>query len=869
MRISVPLYKHDWFLALILSALLVIGLLYEWSPLQRLEGAVYDSGVRMTFRNPGISRDMTLVLVGPDTADDYGAWSRSRERLAEVVAHASDQGAAAIAVLPSLSEAHSPAALEELGALERLLGEVGLSRSAPRSNQIIRGRIREARTRLDADQRLARAMQQAGQSFATVRFTVPGAGNSVAGDEAGVPGYLRGQVLDNLRMPDSASGATELPGRMDYMLRPELHAPRPGEPRWPLESLASAATGTGFLAPFADQDGVTRSFPLALKLADQWYPSLALVMAATMLEVPLAEVVIEPGQGVALGNRYLATDPHLRWRPGFHARRNGQPAFRTASYEQLMNGDDEAPSLRDQVVIVGLAPGAMADRWASPAAAASSAAEIQANLVASLVDEDYYARPDWARWVELGTLALAVAVTVVVASLLPVNWALFVALLLAVLVLGTGYYFMLGARIAVLLAVPALMMPVVTGLVVLRRVYDAQRAAQAARLAESDRQLGLTYQGQGQLDLALDRFRALPPEPWALELMYNLARDFERKRQHNKALIAYDHILHYAPDFSDVADRRNRVDKLENTLMLRTRATSEADTLLLGTTTDSTEKPTLGRYTIESHLGRGAMGAVYKGVDPRINRVVAIKTLSLQDEFEEDEIAEVRERFFNEAEVAGKLNHPHIVTIYDAGEEQDLAYIAMEFLEGSDLREYLRDGKNLPAIDRAMEITSQVAEALDYAHKHGVIHRDIKPSNIMFDQNTGKIKLADFGVARIASSTKTRTGTVVGTPPYMSPEQLAGHRVDGRSDVFSLGVVLFELIAGRRPFEGDSIATLMYQISNEKHPPVSEFRKGVPQCLTRIIDKALHKDPDKRYQTGGAMRLALVRCIRNMVESEG
>jgi len=277
---------------------------------------------------------------------------------------------------------------------------------------------------------------------------------------------------------------------------------------------------------------------------------------------------------------------------------------------------------------------------------------------------------------------------------------------------------------------------------------------------------------------------------------------------------------------------------------------------------------TLGRYTIENQLGKGAMGAVYRGVDPRINRVVAIKTLNLQQEFEAEELEQVKERFFHEAEVAGRLNHPHIVTIYDVGEDHGLGFIAMELIDGHDMRRYTRKEQLLP-INRIMEMAAQIAEALDFAHRNGVVHRDIKPSNIMLDKSGRQVKVADFGIARIGSSGKTRTGTVLGTPPYMSPEQLSGRPLDGRSDVFSLGVVLFELVTGRRPFEGDTVATLMSRIANDRHPDLMTLRGGVPACLRNIIDKTLEKDPDKRYPNAGALRLALLRCIENNYTGTG
>lgn len=271
----------------------------------------------------------------------------------------------------------------------------------------------------------------------------------------------------------------------------------------------------------------------------------------------------------------------------------------------------------------------------------------------------------------------------------------------------------------------------------------------------------------------------------------------------------------------------------------------------------------LGRYQVEKELGKGAMGVVYLGRDPKINRVVAIKTLALKDEFEGDELAEIKERFFREAETAGRLNHPNIVTIYDAGEEHDLAYIAMEFLHGHDLARYVKADALLP-VPKVVNIVYRAALALDYAHQHNVVHRDIKPANIMYDPDKNSIKITDFGIARITDASKTKTGTVLGTPTYMSPEQVAGKKVDGRSDLYSLGVMFYQLLAGVAPFRGDSMATLMFKIANEAHAPVTEHRPDLAEklpCMAAIIDRALAKDPEQRFQSGQEFAAAIKSCI--------
>ena len=271
------------------------------------------------------------------------------------------------------------------------------------------------------------------------------------------------------------------------------------------------------------------------------------------------------------------------------------------------------------------------------------------------------------------------------------------------------------------------------------------------------------------------------------------------------------------------------------------------------------ERPVIGRYQIEHEVGRGGMGTVYLGKDPKIGRTVAIKTLPLTREFDDSQLIEVRRRFYQEAETAGKLNHPNIVTIYDAGEEHDLAYIAMDYVNGKTLDEYADLGNLLPTHE-VFEIGIKIADALSYAHINKVVHRDVKPANVIYDIHSGSLKVTDFGIAYLTDNSKTRSGLVMGSPYYMSPEQIAGRKVDGRSDIFSLGVTLFELFTGHLPFKADSLANLMYQITNEKHPNVRKLRPELPACLVSIFKKALAKSADDRYKDAAALKEELVRC---------
>ncbi len=255
----------------------------------------------------------------------------------------------------------------------------------------------------------------------------------------------------------------------------------------------------------------------------------------------------------------------------------------------------------------------------------------------------------------------------------------------------------------------------------------------------------------------------------------------------------------------------------------------------------------IGKYEIIGILGKGAMGIVYKAKDPDISREVAIKTIRFDLISEESEKEDLMKRFIREAQAAGKLQHPHIITVYDVGREEDLTYIVMQYIEGQSLQAKIAAHEEY-SIGDIITMMNNLCSALDYAHENGVIHRDIKPANILIDEQ-GKPFLVDFGVARVETSTLTQTGTTVGTPSYMSPEQVMGKQSDKRSDIFSLGVILYELITGKRPFLGDNITTVIYKIVNEEPAHPSELKKNLPAGFEQVILKSLAKNPDDRYSS--------------------
>jgi hypothetical protein len=360
-------------------------------------------------------------------------------------------------------------------------------------------------------------------------------------------------------------------------------------------------------------------------------------------------------------------------------------------------------------------------------------------------------------------------------------------------------------------------------------------------------QRALKALGDGPIDQAWQTLQGFFPDPGtreaALETLEQIAQAYERETRYDCARDVYEHMADIDPLWRQVKVR-----------LMRARGLAQAATVNTWGTLPPRPMPEvtlgqMGKYVVERQIGKGAMGAVYLGHDPVSERKVALKTMALAQEFSGADLVEARARFLREAEMAGRLQHPDIVSILDAGELGGLAYIAMELVEGKDLSQYTSPDQLLP-LDQLLGIVARVADALAYAHSRGVTHRDIKPANIMVDVATGVVKVMDFGVARVADATRTRTGVVLGTPTFMSPEQLSGQPIDGRSDLYSLGVAMFQLLTGQLPYRNDSMAALMRAIGREPVPNVCEIRPDLPPALGDIVALALEKHPNTRYASG-------------------
>ncbi len=359
---------------------------------------------------------------------------------------------------------------------------------------------------------------------------------------------------------------------------------------------------------------------------------------------------------------------------------------------------------------------------------------------------------------------------------------------------------------------------------------------------------------------------------WCLALGFCIMQVWQRKQMHQEAQVRLrlPHLSEVNPDAKQIAQLQSPPPEKKNILRetqeLWARKTAISDrhagnSNLATTLVMELDNPlVLGRYEIQRELGRGAMGTVYLAYDPKISRKVAIKTLNFKH-FEEPQLTDIKARFFREAAAAGRLNHPHIVPVFDVGEEQDLAFIAMDYVDGQPLSKFVTEASLLTPFE-AYRAAAHVARALQYAHENNIIHRDIKPANIIYSADPYRLKVTDFGIARLVDESRTSTGEILGSPLYMAPEQLQGKTISPRADLFSLGVTFYQLLTSQLPFKGDNLASLTYDIIYGKPQSVRKVYPELPYSATRIINRALQKDSAKRFVSAQEMAEAIEKAMR-------
>jgi eukaryotic-like serine/threonine-protein kinase len=829
-------WRTDWFLGLVVVVLMFFA--GGSDLLQSLERKAYDMGVQTTSRAP--SDKIAVIAIDELSLANIGRWPWSRDKLAKMVDLLAGAKAKVIGNTVLLSEAQIDPGYQYIQKLIEIAQKTA-PEGAPAGDQgQLLPILREAEQALNTDRKLGESFEKAGNVVQAMVFEVrPPQGRP----DKPLPDYV---TKSGLSVP--AKSTDDLP-------------PATASVQYPIEAIGRGAALLGHLNQLRDVDGAVRVEPLVLSHFDQLYPSLAAMVVAKYLNLRTSDIKISLGQGVTLQNLRIKTDPNLFMSTYFYKDRDGRAAFPVDSFYDVINGKIPAEKYRDKIVLIGATAAGLGDSPATPISASMPSVLTLAHSVSSILQEHFFVAPSWGWMVEKLMFLLVAAYLIVLLPRLKASVALALSAGVIGALIAAHFALMSVSALWLQLMVPATLLLVGHAALVSKRFIATERGKQKSdeSSAESNRMLGLAYQGQGQLDLAWDKFRQVPLSEGLLDNLYNLALDFERKRQFNKAESVFKYMFDFNPKFKDLESRLSRAKQLSETVMLGGGGGGKTNTSILGEG-GSVEKPMLGRYQVEKELGKGAMGVVYLGKDPKIGRVVAIKTMALSQEFEAEELTEVKERFFREAETAGRLSHPHIVTIYDAGEEHDLCYIAMELLKGGDLVPFSKTGNLLPA-EKVVSIIARAAEALGYAHRQGVVHRDIKPANMMYHPESDTLKVTDFGIARLTDSSKTKTGMVLGTPSFMSPEQLAGKKIEGRSDLFSLAVSLYQMLCGKLPFEGESMAQLMFKIANEAPTDIRGVNPGVAEGLAAFLERAMAKDPDQRFQTGeefaGALRASL------------
>ncbi len=787
-----------------------------------LELKLYD--VMMSLRSePQSSSDIVIVDIDNDSIEKLGRWPWPRSLLAEGINKISEGKPRVVGLNIMLSEPEESAGLKELVALEELFSKNVVDQASGKDTMFLQA-LRRAIGKIDNDRKLEASIKAAGNVVLPVFFKT----SQVVVEERGQADQkLIGQSIQNVNNP----GGFEIPQASEIIL--------------PIPEYFEAAVGIGHVNLAYDLDGTARRERLLYEYKGLYIPSYTLRLAILFMNLPSNGIQADLGSAVYLGTEEIPTTVNSELLIGFKGARG---SFKSFSYFDVINDKIPTNVFKNKLVLLTPSAEGIINPFSTPTDNAMPLGELSAHTIWSILNQKFIRQPSWDF---IFKLIVILVLGLVITFVLPRLKALFSGLVFVGILLflaGGATYFFVSEGLWVQVTYPVLELIVgYIGVVSIKYfVTETSKEKVEGESAETNRMLGLSFQSQGMLDMAFDKFRRVPVNNEMKDVLYNLALDYERKRQYNKAASVFEYIETHDAKFKDVSERKKRLIHTSETMVFGDGlfgSPSAGDTLL-STGTDT--RPTLGRYEVIKQLGKGAMGIVYLGQDPRINRTTAIKTVRFSDEFEAEEAEKMKATFFREAESAGTLSHPNIVTIYDAGDEQDLAYIAMEFLEGDSLDKFVKKDNLLP-MRKVIDYMADITSALDYAHQKGIVHRDIKPANIML-LNTGVAKITDFGIARIAATSQTQTGIVKGTPFYMSPEQFAGEKVDGRSDIFSVGVMLYQLLTGELPFRGDNPMALMNQIMNVPHPDPRKYNPKIFKPLVAIIDKAMAKAKTKRYQ---------------------
>lgn len=787
-----------------------------------IERAFYDLSQRLAA---GTSQ-APVVIVKPEGAVN-DLWTQPG--LGKLLADLDAAGARAILPATPPPVPVDQADVDRLRTLIRLEERSGTVPKGAASGQL-RRQLAEAEQRLAQQQEVAAAVKQAGN-------VVLGLGTE--------------DRHDGLREVDRACAnrVAASGGQFDSSAR---KAPVPASLAPTSGMLCQAAAAVAQVAVLTDRDGIVRQ-------------------AAPILLTPAGTVPSSALAALQLSGR---TAPATGLLARYYRSAAGAGGFPVVASHDVLDGKAGA-LIKDRYVVLGNPDAGTAGSIRTPLHGTIGPATFIATDLANYLGRDHIARPGWAIWVEIGMAILLAGAVLLGAGLGTTHAALLTGSAVALLLL-IEYLLLSVAGIWLHLAGLALFL--VVGTVVLWLFRRFAGVANDPQPATTPPTTVLASGPTAELDLGFSVLRQQPTTERTKQQLYALAMEHGKKRDYAKAERVFRHLAARDPGYRDVAA------KLEKLSGARAMAANQARANQPASVPASAPAPapapsrpasaaaasravdgqslggqSLGRYELERVIGRGAMATVYLGRDPTINRRVAIKTMPLAEEFAESDLATARSHFLREAESAGRLNHPNIISIYDAGETDHVAYLAMEYFQGKPLSHYAQLGRLLPP-RTVVELMARAADALQYAHAQNVVHRDVKPANLMYDIDTDQLKLTDFGIARLTDSSRTRTGIILGTPSYMSPEQLSASKVSGRTDLYSLGVTMYHLLTGAPPFQADSIPRLMDKIVSQKHRPVSDIRDDVPPAIDVVLARALAKDPADRYESGKAMAFALREC---------
>ncbi len=838
MDFKTALRSRPWICLLLLVAT-AAALLFNFGPLQSLEYRALDLLSRLKQSVSGIP--VSIVAIDDTSLKKMGDWPWPRTTIADVINALASNGTHTLGVSILYRDEELNDGLVEIQNLKEAIRQkplIGEKRTLSKIDQL----LTESYRQLNHDNRLMDAVRTAHNVVLPLRF-------SLSRPDAEAPTALS----DWLKLNSIESEQKQAIHKQPYYSAAFLSGNRFNQPLLasglvsPYAKLSRKSGALGHTNLVADPDNITRSVPLLIRFQNREFLSFALQVAMKYFGADTGNVHPD-SYGLQIKHLYVPTVGYYQMLIDFSGQERNIEKFAASD---VLEGKIPATAFHNKIVLLGITAEELTPLYRIPGNVQASGIEIMANAVENLVNRRHISRPSWSPALEVMILLyFGFFLLFVIPKVQPrIGMLIFGIFLLTWIGTAAGLLLIQGLWLRMI--TPTLFALIGFALIGRKRLFEEKKDESV----ELNKSLGLSLQGQGMLDMAFERFMKCPIQDKSVKaLLYHLGLDFERKRMFNKALAVYNHIL-IAGTFKDIKRRIKNLEKIEQTLVMPPGQKKRETSLFL---TDSTTKPTLGRYEIIKELGHGAMGTVFLGKDPSINREVAIKTLNYAD-VEAQQLTEVKDQFFREAEAAGRLSHPNIVTIYDVGEDHDMAYIAMELLKGENLSEFCQKDTLLP-IDRTLKVVASVAEALDYAHNQGVVHRDIKPANIILMEND-RVKVADFGIAKVmTSSIKTQTGIIFGTPNYMSPEQVAGQKVDGRSDLFSLGVVLYEMLSADRPFKGDSITTLLYAITNNPYTPLPEVAPQTPQCCVKLVNKLLRKQVSKRYQSAAQLVKQIKKC---------